>query len=183
VESVKLFKSSSVSSLKPLYKLQIGEAGESCALYIAQKLGLPKNMLERAYKEAYGDIPDSNTFNGSVENFKNYNSNKIQKSNKSKIIKNSVFKYNIGDSVIVYPSKEIGIVYKPADDKGIVCVQVKGQKKMINHKRLKIKNKAEELYPEDYDFSIIFDSKNNRKARHQMSKHHIEGLVIKDADE
>lgn len=35
-----------------------------------------------------------------------------------------------------------------------------------------------QLYPEDYDFSIIFDSVENRKARHQMGKHHVEGLVI-----
>ena len=28
-------------TLKPLYKMQIGEAGESCALYIAQRLGFP----------------------------------------------------------------------------------------------------------------------------------------------
>jgi dsDNA-specific endonuclease/ATPase MutS2 len=40
-------------SLKPLYSLEIGEAGESCALYIAKRLGLPKHMLERAYQEAY----------------------------------------------------------------------------------------------------------------------------------
>ena len=30
--------------------------------------------------------------------------------------------------------------------------------------------KAEELYPEDYDFSIIFDTVANRKARHKMEK-------------
>ncbi|MDF2520902.1 MAG: hypothetical protein K0R84_1530, partial [Clostridia bacterium] len=41
-------------SLQPQYKLEIGEAGESCALYIAQRLGLPTHMLQRAYKEVYG---------------------------------------------------------------------------------------------------------------------------------
>lgn len=29
---------------------------------------------------------------------------------------------------------------------------------------------AEELYPEDYDFSIIFDSVKNRKLRHDMDR-------------
>ena len=29
---------------------------------------------------------------------------------------------------------------------------------------------AVKLYPEDYDFSIIFDSVKNRKLRHQMER-------------
>lgn len=41
-------------SLKPLFRLEIGEAGESCALYIAEKLGMPRKMLERAHRAAYG---------------------------------------------------------------------------------------------------------------------------------
>ena len=33
-------------SLRPLYRMELGEAGESCALYIAEKLGMPEEMLE-----------------------------------------------------------------------------------------------------------------------------------------
>ncbi len=33
-----------------------------------------------------------------------------------------------GDSVLVLPEKEIGIVYKPADENGDVTVQVKREK-------------------------------------------------------
>ena len=40
-------------SLRPLYKMVIGEAGESCALHIAQKLGMPKAMLTCASMAAY----------------------------------------------------------------------------------------------------------------------------------
>ena len=68
----------------------------------------------------------------------------------------------------VYPEQVIGIVVKPEDDMGNVLVQVKKEKKLINHRRLKLKVAASQLYPEDYDFSIIFDSVENRKARHQM---------------
>ena len=42
-------------SLRPLYQLVIGEAGESCAFYIAGKLGMPEHMLEEARQAAYGD--------------------------------------------------------------------------------------------------------------------------------
>ena len=45
-------------SLKPLYQLKLGEAGESCAFYIAEKMGMSHKMLRTAIKAAYGnDIP------------------------------------------------------------------------------------------------------------------------------
>lgn len=78
----------------------------------------------------------------------------------------------------VLPDGWIGIVVKPADSHGDVLVQVKKEKILVSHKRLKLKVAATELYPEDYDFSIIFDSVENRKARHQMGKHHQEGLSV-----
>ncbi len=40
-------------SLKPTYQLVIGEAGESCAFYIAERLGMPEDMLRMAEKAAY----------------------------------------------------------------------------------------------------------------------------------
>ena len=41
-------------SLRPLYKMEIGEAGESCAFYIAARLGMPEAMLRTAERAAYG---------------------------------------------------------------------------------------------------------------------------------
>ena len=41
-------------SLQPLYQMVPGEAGESCALYIARKMGMPRNMLRTAVEAAYG---------------------------------------------------------------------------------------------------------------------------------
>ncbi len=163
-------------NLKPLYKLEIGEAGESCALHIAQRLGLPQNMLERARGEAYGT-----TLNTTEE--------LPIKKKKSVIVKDEAQKitlepthFNMGDSVTVYPKKEIGIVYKDVDDLGELIVQIKGVKHRINHKRVKLLKPASELYPENYDFSIIFDTVDNRKARHKMSKGHRPDLEIKHED-
>ena len=48
----------------------------------------------------------------------------------------------------------------------------------INHKRVKLQVAASELYPEDYDFSIIFDSVETRKARHDMGRKHTEGMML-----
>ena len=45
------------ATLQPLFRLDIGLAGESCALQIAQRLGLPQALVERAHEMAYGDKP------------------------------------------------------------------------------------------------------------------------------
>ena len=78
---------------------------------------------------------------------------------------------------MVYPDKKIGIVCEPENDKGVLRVQIAGRKIWINHKRLKLHVKAEELYPEDYDFSIIFDSVENRKIRHDMDRKYTEEII------
>ena len=87
-------------------------------------------------------------------------------------------KFNIGDSVMVYPQKLIGIVYRKANEKGETGVQMKKNKLMVNHKRVKLHAPADELYPENYDFSIIFDSVANRKARRKMERMHTPDLII-----
>ena len=88
-------------------------------------------------------------------------------------------KFHVGDSVIVYPKKELGIVCRTANEKGEIGVQIRREKRMVSHKRLQLKTPADQLYPEDYDFSIVFDSVENRKARHQMEKRHEPGLEIR----
>lgn len=83
---------------------------------------------------------------------------------------------------MVYPDKKIGIVCRKANEKGMLRVQMADKKIWINHKRIKLHVAAEELYPENYDFSIIFDSVANRKFRHQIDRGKIveEQIVIDD---
>lgn len=159
-------------SLKPLYQLIIGEAGESCAFYIAGKMGMPEEMLRTAMQTAYGnsDFP---------ENLRNVISNNqllkekhlhIQKIKTKKAGVKKERDYQLGDSVLVYPDKKIGIVCKTANEKGVLRVQMADKKIWINHKRIKLHVAADELYPEDYDFSIIFESVQNRKLKHQIER-------------
>jgi dsDNA-specific endonuclease/ATPase MutS2 len=172
-------------SLKPLYVLEMGEAGESCALYIAKQLGMPGSMLKRAYeatylKSSYKKEADLDIL--AVEEQVSQvpiGGQKIIKKEEPKQTNQRASKFQIGDSVMVYPQKKLGIVFQVADEKGEVGVQIQKNKTFINHKRLQLKASAKDLYPEDYDFSIIFDSVENRKARHIMNKKHVPGLVIK----
>ena len=47
---------------------------------------------------------------------------------------------------------------------GELGIQIKEIKREVNHKRVKLLTPASELYPENYDFSIVFDTVENRKA-------------------
>ncbi len=179
-------------SLRPLYRMIIGEAGESCALYIAKQLGMPAAMLRNAAKAAYGDktpgsgndacgygIEEGCLVTEETETVLQKESvPKIKKHKKESRKQEEAGKFRLGDSVMVFPDKKIGIVCQPANEKGVLRVQMPDKKIWINHKRLKLHVKAEELYPEDYDFSILFDTVENRKLRHQMGKRHVEGEEI-----
>ncbi len=192
-------------SLQPLYQLVIGEAGESCAFHIARRLGMPVKMLACAAEAAYGkqvlsgekghsgELPeylrgeesrsasDGDTApgrNGKGASRKKGDTSKLKKASTDGLLQKPEKKFNLGDSVMVYPDKKIGIVCKTANKKGVLQVQMPDKKIWINHKRVKLHVAAAELYPEDYDFSIIFDTVENRKLRHQMGKHHVEGAQI-----
>lgn len=161
-------------SLKPLYQLVIGEAGESCAFYIAGKLGMPGNMLSRAAKAAYGSDGETKIEGmAGNEELKKSSHPKIQKIKKA-VTQKEAKKYQIGDSVMVYPEKKIGIICRMADEKGMLQVQMKKEKRWVSHKRIKLHVPAEQLYPEDYDFSIIFDSVEKRKAQHDMKRKYVD---------
>ena len=193
-------------SLRPLYRLELGESGESCAFYIAQRLGMSKELLERARRAAYQDkkpergkrqqplhnstegkmaFPKEKTLPRKKENPSSSakNPSRIrraeemgEKKRKQEEIAN---KFSMGDSVMVYPEKKLGIVFASANERGEVGVQIQKKKSYVSYKRLKLQVAAKEMYPPDYDFSIIFDTVENRKARHAMERKHVPGLEIR----
>lgn len=171
-------------NLKPLYQMVIGEAGESCAFYIAGRLGMPASMLRRAAKEAYGKEELEVSLQAMFDDNETFGQEELQKETAPHIVRKKEkaakqeIPFRLGDSVMVYPDKKIGIVCQTANEKGVLRVQLPGRKIWINYKRVRLQVAAEKLYPEDYDFSIIFDSVENRKLRHQMEKRHVEGKEI-----
>ena len=182
-------------NLRPLYRLEMGESGESCALYIAKRLGMPEEMLEAAALATYGEhsgpvlerLLDEPALSG---NRKPSGSRPCPRASslerksprQSDGPNGNVCTLQRGDSVAVWPEGITGIVVRPADDRGDALVQIRKEKRKINHKRLTLRVAASELYPEDYDFSIVFDTVENRKARHRMRKGHQEGLIIRPED-
>lgn len=169
-------------TLRPTYQMIIGEAGESCAFYIAERLGMPGEMLNVAIRAAYGEeAVKSYTFQNMDGKLIKKSTNKITKVKTKKSNMDLTTKYRVGDSVMIYPDKKIGIVCVPINEKGVLRVQLPNKKIWINHKRVKLHVAATELYPEDYDFSIIFDTVENRKKRHDMQRKYTDAVIEEES--
>lgn len=168
-------------TLKPTYQMIIGEAGESCAFYIADRLGMPNEMLKMAVRAAYGEAAVENYHFQSQKNIvQKQDVHKITKVKKTSPKTDLSTKYCLGDSVMIFPDKKIGIVCEPVNEKGVLRVQLPDKKIWINHKRVKLHVAAEQLYPADYDFSIIFETVENRKLKHDMERKYTEELLRYD---
>ncbi len=185
-------------TLQPLYRLTIGEAGESYALQIAEKLGIPAEVIRRSHqlvvqqREQQGPGMAAGREKGLRAHAKHElrrnsgedkpagveNEVSLPKDNK-----NPTSGFEIGDAVYVSSLNRTGIVYAEQDSMGIVGVMIQKEKMRFNHKRLKPYLSKDELYPEDYDFDIIFETKEDRKKRKLMRKRHVEGLSIIHTDE
>ena len=152
-------------SLKPLYHLEMGMSGESCAIEIARRLGMHEGLLARARQVADfgpGAKPEA------IRKPMRIPSGRLQRL--SAKTEGSFERFSMGDSVQLLPDKKNAIVYQPADDDGNVVIQFQGRRMTVRHNRLKLLVPASELYPPDYDFSIIFDTVANRKAAHTMER-------------
>lgn len=166
-------------SLKPLYRLILGESGESCAFYIAKKLGMPSSMLKRAERAAYQEGEERFREDGNRKPaFQQEQARFLLKKSRPAGTNKIREKFHRGDSVLILPERKKGIVCRPANEKGMLLIQTPVGKREVSHKRVQLLVRSEELYPEDYDLSIVFDTVENRKLRHQMERKYVEGKEI-----
>ncbi|KAF9144189.1 endonuclease MutS2 [Paenibacillus cellulositrophicus] len=197
-----------VETLEPLYRLTIGEAGQSYAIQIATKLGMTAGIIERSQeilqrqKPLPALQPDAAEEHPIVQTESEQMEDTAQSSDPLEANEGDgagsrdqadedqeqasaapVRKLEVGDAVYVSSYGRTGIVYEPEDAMGMVGVMIQKEKIRINQKRLKLFIEKSELYPEDYDFDIIFESKENRKKSKLMNRKHVEGLsIIRDSD-
>ncbi len=159
----------------------VDEAGESCAFYIADRLGMPDEMLKTAVQAAYGkEAAERYLFQRKNASLEKGVAGRISKIKSVPKRTNLSEKFKRGDSIVAFPEKKIGIVCDPVNERGVLRVQIPGKKIWINHKRVKLHVAAEELYPEDYDFSIVFETVENRKIRHDMGRKYTKQTICYD---
>ncbi|WP_010274594.1 endonuclease MutS2 [Paenibacillus senegalensis] len=208
-------------TMRPLYRLTIGQAGQSYALLIALKLGIPPEIVKRS-REITGSgyaaaLPgegetqenaDCREGSDSSEGEKNRQKPQDENEEAPRAIENLAAsatsgktgssgpsetsgttpassalalpprKLQLGDRVYIPYLGRGGIVYETEDAKGSVGVMIQGQKMKINKKRVTLQIESQELYPDDYDMDIVFETKENRKKRNLMKRKHVEGLTI-----
>lgn len=186
-----------VKTLLPLYQLQIGNWGDSNAFLIALRLGMDSHIIERAHEITYGErvsyATDVNQYTDGIVDQDELLREMEEKRSTEQLYKDKERRersrqyvkkdLKVGDSVYISTMQRTGIVYEEENNRGDLVVMVMGKKYVINNKRLTLQIDRKDLYPEDYDMDILFESKENRKKRKIMSKRHVEGLVIEQEKE
>ena len=182
-----------LKTLKPLYQLHIGRSGESNAFLIALRLGLDRQIIERAHEVTYKERKDYSRIQlfldepeEVLENEEIRQSHLQQEQKKEragnaakaegKLSKESAFR--IGDCVWIHSIGKTGIVCELENSRGEVGVMFRKKKLKVNKKRLSLYVSNKKLYPENYEMDIVLESKENRKKKKIMAKHHVEGLTI-----
>lgn len=198
-------------TLRPLYRLDMGEAGNSYAFVIARKLGIPEAIVDRAkaiasrLRPADGSAPlaeapvltapeperapaaregqPPRTGGERRERRTREAAAKPEAADLADAAEESDKPLQIGDVVWIPSLGARGVVYKLPDDRGEMVVQIRGEKVRLNRKRAKLAIESKHLYPDDYDLNIVFESVEDRKKRKLMGKRHVEGLKIEKPPE
>ncbi len=187
-----------INTLKPLYKLNIGKAGESNAFLIALRLGMDNKIIERAHEITYKEKKDYSKYRWEKKEViiqpresTQVHQEQVEKLKKAELKNTKVEKqkpklrFKLGDCAYISFMCRTGIICEPENSKGEYGVMVMKKKLKINQKRLSIYIQRDELYPKDYDFDIVFDTKENRKNKRILSKGHVEGVkvIVKKGEE
>ncbi|MCX7771888.1 MAG: hypothetical protein N2376_02085 [Clostridia bacterium] len=181
-------------SLLPLYRLSIGIPGESNAFLISLRLGMDPALIERAHKITYKEDrhyekPDASQASQEAEalvneevllsNEESRNTSIRRYETKKRIEKQKVESaFKLGDCVFVTSMNRTGIVCELENARGEVGVMVMKKRFTVNKKRLRPFIDGKDLYPEDYNLDIVLETKDYRKTKKIMSKHHVEGLTL-----
>lgn len=194
-------------TLKPLYRLVIGRSGKSQGIVIAERLGLPADIISQARRLA-GQAESSPASNDAAERVVASETEERReafereasaapdvpatpvRSRPDASAKEPPpplpreMQFLLGDSVFVTSVNDKGLVAREADERGDLIVLVRDERVKVNRKRLKMLIKREDLYPDwpDYDLRIVLATKADRKIDKAMSRKMVEGVRVIEPD-
>ncbi len=131
-----------LQTLHPTYKLLLNQVGASRALWIAEKSGMPENVLSEA----------KDFLNTGIFPLKQAN---LKFKNKPKKIK-SLPSFKKGDRIKVPKYHQEVLFYENADIANQIVVFVNRTFETVPLKGAKLVRKAEELYPAGYNLDLLF---------------------------
>ncbi|MGX7417633.1 endonuclease MutS2 [Carnobacterium gallinarum] len=148
------------TTLTPLYKLLIGESGDSNALWIAKKMNLKTQVLQQA--KQYMENKEYQLEKRKIK------SAKVQAEHDKASVPISA--YEKGDRVLLLEFNETGLVYEDNPLNETITIFYKDELHEIVPKRLKLEVKAAKLYPIDYNLDSLFSSYQTRKLEHDIQR-------------
>ena len=140
-------------TLTPKYQLKIGEVGDSQALWIARKMKMEPQLIEKAaHYIQRKEYPTNRSL---------FKPLKAKETTFAMFVKET-HRYQKGDRVLLTETQQIGLVFT---DEGEQEIQVFVNDKIENvpRRRLKLQAKAQDLYPQDYDLESLFTDFHERK--------------------
>jgi len=192
-----------IDSLQPTYQLTIGEAGESNAFIIAMRLGLEPSIITKAHQITYNEdkdyqllsdqsskgAPSQLNMNKSIKKPKKINdeilkriTNTAASTDESAGNDNSQstldYKFVIGDQVYIKSLDTKALIFEAENQHQEIGVFMNKTKSYIHKRKIKLLIPASQLYPEGYDFDMIFKSKDYRKREHLLNRKFVKGYNV-----
>lgn len=181
------------ATLAPTYHLELGEAGESCALDIAKGLGMPERLLAAARAAAYpagrdngqaeetqleaiieadAQAPEQTQVAMDAPEPALSEADALEAPRQAEPTESPAEpRFAPGDRVRVPFMNCLATVVLPPNARGEMLLRVRDKNVSIAAKRVEPFLKKDALYPgEDYDLDIVLDTWENRKKRNQIRK-------------